>query len=99
MIRKLPIVPMIILSALACGATSIAVGEEPAAKPADTAAMQPSSAAPSDTLDEIEIVARFLDTSNTSAMKLSVPVLEHAVFRFRLFRSILEVAGIHQPAG
>jgi iron complex outermembrane receptor protein len=59
---------MVILAGLTFGAASIVAAEEPQAKLTGTA--------PSETLDEIEIVARFLDTSNTSAMKLDVPVLD-----------------------
>jgi iron complex outermembrane receptor protein len=68
MIRKSPTLSIAILAGFTC-ATAIAAAEEPAARPTDTAASP-------DALEEIQVVGRFLDTSNTSAMKLKVPVLD-----------------------
>jgi len=68
MIRKIPTLSVVILAGFTFGTVSIVAAEEPAA-PTDTTERP-------DTLEEIQVVGRFLNTSNTSAMKLNVPVLD-----------------------
>src|ERR1700730_5657959 len=69
MICKVPTLAVVIVAGLTFGVAPIVAAAEPAATSAD-------AAAPPDTLGEIQVVGRFLETSNTSAMKLKVPVLD-----------------------